>query len=610
MANVETEQNKTLAPQGEQSASINLHEENLEALLNALSGSGAPALAPREAVPPPAAPAAAPAFATTAPVVAAPAEKTATEVQISTPVAAEPVAGEKEPAMAQRVEEAKTVEASAPPIAPPSAPSAVAPQTAPAAAAVQQDMSSKLALLSSIKQRRAITARPEMIEGTAQQAEPSSAVQAEKPSQPSISRTPEPAKEIAPTPTSEATQARVEEKPALPAKKVWTSPSSARPGEARQEGARQEEAPREEKAVREQKLRREERSRPEEKQETIEEAPRAEVRQRRETAPKPSATTDLPSFLGSSAVAQELPSLEALQAEEASAKTPSFLTSKAGMGVIGGGVAVAALAAYLLLGHGSKPENSAKAGSTGSAQTADATTVVPSITDGKSVDTTSTNAAAPNPGTQPTALTPPQFAAAQPKPGAVATSTAIPQVPQQVAPPQSPVAETPKTTARKFAAPPPAARPVSATITDAPPALTPTATAPAVVALPTRIAPLPPPPGARAGAPQAAAPAQATSTSGQPAQITVPGKAQATRLARQVLPVYPALAKTARVQGTVRFRVTVGIDGAVKSLTPLGGPLPLVQAATDAVRQWHYQPTLVDGKPVEVVTEIDVAFAL
>jgi protein TonB len=82
------------------------------------------------------------------------------------------------------------------------------------------------------------------------------------------------------------------------------------------------------------------------------------------------------------------------------------------------------------------------------------------------------------------------------------------------------------------------------------------------------------------------------------------------RLARQVLPVYPPLAKTARVQGTVRFRVTIGTDGAVKSLTSLGGPLPLVQAATDAVRQWRYQPTTVDGKPVEVVTEVDVVFAL
>lgn len=74
--------------------------------------------------------------------------------------------------------------------------------------------------------------------------------------------------------------------------------------------------------------------------------------------------------------------------------------------------------------------------------------------------------------------------------------------------------------------------------------------------------------------------------------------------------MYPAVAKAARVQGTVHFRALIGPDGAVKSLTTLGGPLPLAQAAADAVRQWRYQPTLVDGKPVEVTTQIDVAFTL
>jgi protein TonB len=85
---------------------------------------------------------------------------------------------------------------------------------------------------------------------------------------------------------------------------------------------------------------------------------------------------------------------------------------------------------------------------------------------------------------------------------------------------------------------------------------------------------------------------------------------QAAKLTRQVVPAYPAVAKAARVQGVVHFRAVIGVDGAVKSLTTLGGPLPLAQAAADAVKQWHYQPTLVDGKPVEVTTQIDVAFTL
>lgn len=74
--------------------------------------------------------------------------------------------------------------------------------------------------------------------------------------------------------------------------------------------------------------------------------------------------------------------------------------------------------------------------------------------------------------------------------------------------------------------------------------------------------------------------------------------------------MYPAVARAARVQGTVRFRAVIGTDGTIKSLTTLGGPLPLAQAAADAVKQWRYQPTVVDGRPVEVTTQIDVAFTL
>ena len=79
---------------------------------------------------------------------------------------------------------------------------------------------------------------------------------------------------------------------------------------------------------------------------------------------------------------------------------------------------------------------------------------------------------------------------------------------------------------------------------------------------------------------------------------------------RQVKPAYPALARATRLQGTVRFRAIIAADGQIKNLTSLSGPSPLVQAATDAVRQWRYQPTLVNGEAVEVVTEIDVAFTL
>lgn len=64
------------------------------------------------------------------------------------------------------------------------------------------------------------------------------------------------------------------------------------------------------------------------------------------------------------------------------------------------------------------------------------------------------------------------------------------------------------------------------------------------------------------------------------------------------------------MQGTVRFRATISNDGQIKSLTVLGGPSPLVQGASEAVKQWRYQPTLINGEAVEVVTDIEVVFAL
>jgi periplasmic protein TonB len=70
------------------------------------------------------------------------------------------------------------------------------------------------------------------------------------------------------------------------------------------------------------------------------------------------------------------------------------------------------------------------------------------------------------------------------------------------------------------------------------------------------------------------------------------------------------LAKQARIQGTVRFNAVIGRDGTIQNLTLASGHPLLVPAATEAVRQWVYQPTLLNGEPVEVVTQIDVNFTL
>jgi protein TonB len=95
-----------------------------------------------------------------------------------------------------------------------------------------------------------------------------------------------------------------------------------------------------------------------------------------------------------------------------------------------------------------------------------------------------------------------------------------------------------------------------------------------------------------------------------PAQIRVGGDVEAGRLAHEIVPTYPPLAKSARIEGVVHLSATIAPDGSVKELRVLSGQPLLVGAAVDAVKQWTYQPTFLNGKPVEVLTEIDVKFAL
>ena len=86
--------------------------------------------------------------------------------------------------------------------------------------------------------------------------------------------------------------------------------------------------------------------------------------------------------------------------------------------------------------------------------------------------------------------------------------------------------------------------------------------------------------------------------------------AQPPSLITKVEPVYPPLARQARVQGTVRFTAIIGKDGRVQNLQLVSGPPLLVVAAQEAVKQWVYKPTLFNGEAVEVVTRVDVNFVL
>ena len=95
-----------------------------------------------------------------------------------------------------------------------------------------------------------------------------------------------------------------------------------------------------------------------------------------------------------------------------------------------------------------------------------------------------------------------------------------------------------------------------------------------------------------------------------PKRIRVPGELQAARSISQPQPQYPPVARAARVQGTVRLAAIIGQDGAIEDLKVISGHPLLIQSAMNAVSQWRYQPTKLNGKPVEVATEIDINYAL
>jgi protein TonB len=81
-------------------------------------------------------------------------------------------------------------------------------------------------------------------------------------------------------------------------------------------------------------------------------------------------------------------------------------------------------------------------------------------------------------------------------------------------------------------------------------------------------------------------------------------------LINQTRPVYPPLARQARIQGTVKLTAIIAKDGTIEKLEVLSGHPLLIPAALQAVKEWRYKPTLLNGEPVEVVTQVDVNFTL
>lgn len=82
------------------------------------------------------------------------------------------------------------------------------------------------------------------------------------------------------------------------------------------------------------------------------------------------------------------------------------------------------------------------------------------------------------------------------------------------------------------------------------------------------------------------------------------------QLVHRIQPQYPQIARDLHLSGTVHLQATIGMDGTIGSLEVLDGNPILVQAAIEAVREWRYRPTLLNGVPVEVETSITVRFVL
>lgn len=78
----------------------------------------------------------------------------------------------------------------------------------------------------------------------------------------------------------------------------------------------------------------------------------------------------------------------------------------------------------------------------------------------------------------------------------------------------------------------------------------------------------------------------------------------------KVQPVYPPLARAARIQGAVHLRAIISRNGIIENLQAIDGHPMLIQAAIDAVRQWRYRPYILNDEPVEVETQVTVNFSL
>jgi len=116
--------------------------------------------------------------------------------------------------------------------------------------------------------------------------------------------------------------------------------------------------------------------------------------------------------------------------------------------------------------------------------------------------------------------------------------------------------------------------------------------------VPSAVPPPPPAPPAKQAVPAA------------PKLLRVGGQVEAAKVISAPPPVYPTLARDARVGGIVKLDAVIGTDGHIENLKVISGPPLLINAAMDAVKNWTYQPTILNGQPFKVETLITVNFQL
>jgi protein TonB len=95
-----------------------------------------------------------------------------------------------------------------------------------------------------------------------------------------------------------------------------------------------------------------------------------------------------------------------------------------------------------------------------------------------------------------------------------------------------------------------------------------------------------------------------------PKKVNISAGVAVGMLLQKTSPIYPPIAKAARVSGTVVLQATISKQGTIENLHVVSGPAMLQQSALDAVKQWRYRPYLLNNDPVEVETTVNVIFTL